>query len=178
MKDTKKPNVNRILALDVRPRKFGYAAFETPMRLLDSGLSRFKSTHEAATRLDTLLMVFHPTVVVLRKIANHSPRNRLQTRSIVRVASRQVRRRSVRPIFLSERKIRNHFRNDGQVTKHTIATFIAATFPELACKLPPRRRAWDAEDRRMPIFDAVALGLVYEASLGDTAAARKLEANR
>jgi hypothetical protein len=177
MKEIKKPGTNRILALDVRPRKFGYAAFERPTRLLDSGLSRFKSRHEAAARVDTLLGAFHPATLVLRKIAKHSPRNRPQTMSIVRVASRQARRCSVRPISLSERKLRDYFRCDGKTTKHTVAAAIAAIFPELACKLPPRRRAWDAEDRRMPIFDAVALGLVYQASLGDTEAGRELGAN-
>ena len=33
--------------------------------------------------------------------------------------------------------------------------------PELAAKLPPKRKIWQSEDYRMSIFDAAAVGVAY-----------------
>jgi hypothetical protein len=43
-------------------------------------------------------------------------------------------------------------------TKHALAEYLAARFPEeLSFRLPPKRRLWMNKDYRMGIFDAVAL---------------------
>lgn len=46
-------------------------------------------------------------------------------------------------------------------TKPEIAAAIAQHFPELAPRLPPKRKIWMSEDERMSIFDAVSLALTY-----------------
>jgi hypothetical protein len=38
---------------------------------------------------------------------------------------------------------------------------LARQFPELSWKLPPTRKRWHHEHKNMPIFDAVALGVVF-----------------
>jgi hypothetical protein len=45
--------------------------------------------------------------------------------------------------------------------KDEIASVLGERFPELAPRVPPRRRAWQSEDYRMSIFDAAALGVAY-----------------
>ena len=46
-------------------------------------------------------------------------------------------------------------------SKEALAAILAKRFPdELEPKLPPKRRAWEKEDTRLAIFDAVALALV------------------
>ena len=61
---------------------------------------------------------------------------------------------------------------DVKGTKHEMAELLAQKFPvELAGKLPPKRRAWENEDGRMDMFDAVALGMVFRAPLYDASAA-------
>jgi hypothetical protein len=45
-------------------------------------------------------------------------------------------------------------------TKYSLAEMLANRFPELADRLPPKRRIGDGEHSRMSIFDAVALVLV------------------
>jgi hypothetical protein len=45
--------------------------------------------------------------------------------------------------------------------KHEVACAVAEHFPELASKLPPKRKIWNNEHYRMRIFDAAALGITY-----------------
>ena len=51
---------------------------------------------------------------------------------------------------------------DVKGTKHEMAEFLAQKYPvELAAKLPPKRRAWENEDGRMDMFDAVGLAVAF-----------------
>jgi hypothetical protein len=64
--------------------------------------------------------------------------------------------------MFSQKRIRKAFFADGRGTKHALATQLANRFPEeLGNRLPPKRRAWDSEDYRMGIFDAVALAVAF-----------------
>ena len=50
--------------------------------------------------------------------------------------------------------------NDGKVTKHEIARYLATFFPdELGLRLPRKRESWTNEHSRMDIFDAVGLAV-------------------
>jgi hypothetical protein len=49
----------------------------------------------------------------------------------------------------------------GLGTKRQIAEAIAREFPELGPRLPPVRKIWMSEDRRMGIFDAVSLAVSF-----------------
>jgi hypothetical protein len=51
---------------------------------------------------------------------------------------------------------------EGGATKYKIAKLLAERVPEeFAAILPPKRRAWNSEDRRMDIFDALALTVTF-----------------
>jgi hypothetical protein len=64
--------------------------------------------------------------------------------------------RGVQLIIASPAVIRRHFNRFNAGTKYQIAQVVAETFPDLAWKLPPKRRAWQHEAARMSIFDAAA----------------------
>ena len=55
--------------------------------------------------------------------------------------------------------MRDAFSGCDAVTKYEIAVAIAERFPELGQILPPPRKLWMPEDKRMGTFDAVAWGL-------------------
>jgi len=61
---------------------------------------------------------------------------------------------------MSQTKVKQMFRACGITNKHQRARFIASRFPELARSLPPERKPWTSEDRRMAIFDATGLAWV------------------
>jgi hypothetical protein len=54
---------------------------------------------------------------------------------------------------------------DAKGTKHEMAELLAQKYPvQLAGKLPRKRRAWQNEDGRMDMFDAVGLAVVFRMS--------------
>jgi hypothetical protein len=61
----------------------------------------------------------------------------------------------------SRAEVRDAFAYAGQVDKQSLAELIAKHIPAFERYIPPPRKAWMSEDRRMGIFDAVALGLVF-----------------
>jgi hypothetical protein len=56
---------------------------------------------------------------------------------------------------------RRFFGEYGKHTKYHIARFLTGYFPPLANRLPPPRKKWKPEDRRMSIFDAAELAVAY-----------------
>jgi hypothetical protein len=154
-------NGRRVLALDVRPQRAGYAVFEGPNVLLDVGLTVFKTRPDAKRRLTFLVDIYRPDVIVTRKLRHRSRRDHLETRFILHKAHRLAERTSATIAQIRETELRKYFGKFGAYTKHQIASFVAHKFPDLAYRLPPPRRVWQSERARMSIFDAVSCGVAY-----------------
>lgn len=126
----------RILALDIRSGRIGYAAFETPARLIDFGVTRFNSRHVALLRLIRILQRTDPTLLALRRIRPGSSRNTARTRTLIRYAWLYARRSKIATAMIHEKRIRDHFSSQGATTKNKTALFLVQRFPELEWRLP------------------------------------------
>jgi hypothetical protein len=151
--------VYRVLAFDVRAQRCGYAVMEAPARLVDWGVLTVEMGHcEAISRLFDR---YQPSVVVLRRRKAGEPRDTPGGRRNERVIRTEARRRSVSVAYLSQAALWRLFRQHCQPTKYGIAALLAARFPQLRWKLPPPRKAWKKEPRRMSVFDAVQLATAF-----------------
>lgn len=153
----------RVLALDVHPRSFGYVVFEGSDRLLDWGVRSYRSPKEnplprVQKNLQVLFRDFAPGVLVVKE-----PRARIGSKlnRIMGSIRKQAARNHVSLRLLSKKAARRAFSDLESLTKHGVATALAKRYPELAWKLPPKRKPWQSEDYRMSIFDAAALGVAY-----------------
>jgi hypothetical protein len=151
----------RVLALDVRPQRAGYAAFEGPNLLLDVGLTLLKTRPDTKRHLTFLIEIYRPDVIVTRKPQHGSRRDHPKTRFTLGSAQCLAERSSITIVQLRESQLREYFGKFGAYTKHQIASFVAHKFPELAHRLPPPRRLWQSERARMSIFDAVSCAVTY-----------------
>ncbi len=156
-----KRHSTRILSVDIRSRRFGYAIFEMSTQLLDSGIARCVPPEIAATRIAGLCKVFRPSLIVLRKEAVRRGRSYPSTNAVRRAVRNEAMRRFIPTVTVAERTVKNWFQLHGKAGKYAIASFLANSFPELSWKLPPRRKAWEPEPWSFCLFDAVALGIVY-----------------
>lgn len=152
----------RVLALDVHPRSFGYVVFEGADELLDWGVRSFRRGVNAVRvpapkRLRALLDEFAPQVVVLRARPGRAAQ---RTSKIVATIRREAKKHRAAVMFVTRRAVKQVFTGHTS-NKHEIASALAERFPELAPKLPPKRKLWQSEDYRMTIFDAAALGVTY-----------------
>ena len=150
-------NQKRILALDVRPKSFGYVVFEGPNQLLECGVKSFPRGVNAvqvprSRKLETLMEEFRPSGVVLREPALRRKRKRFINSVREKAEARRV---GVR--LLSPRAIQKAFGSQKRVARYEIASALTERFPELNWLLPPKRKCWESEDYRMSIFDAAAL---------------------
>jgi Holliday junction resolvasome RuvABC endonuclease subunit len=65
--------------------------------------------------------------------------------------------------------VRDAFAYEGAVDKQSLAHLIAKHIPAFERYIPPPRKPWMSEDRRMGLFDAAALGLVFYQKAGGSA---------
>jgi hypothetical protein len=156
----------KILAIDLRHRRFGYAVFEGHRILRDSGQRVYRAVGEAeaamaSKRLEVLLDSFSPSAIVVKRERWDRALTSSHIRSLVEVMIRVAAAHSIPIFLLAHDEMRTTFRNLGCETRDDIASALARIFPELHWRLPPKRRAWQSEHPRMAMFDAIALGLAY-----------------
>jgi hypothetical protein len=156
----------KILAIDLRHRRFGYAVFTGNKILRDSGLRVYRAVGEeeaemASRRLDGLLQSFTPSAIVIKRERWDRAKTSSHIKSLVEVVTRVAAAHSISIFLVKDDDVRQTFRNLGCETRDEIAATLARIFPDLFWKLPPKRRAWQSEHPRMAMFDAIALGLAY-----------------
>ena len=157
-------SVKRIIALEIRASKIGFAAFEGPSRLLDWGLRSVGSsalTHVVAERIRTLFEFYRPSIVVVRERNPKGKREQRTLKRIREIISRETRNHSARFTAISSQEFRAYFDLRAVNTKYAIASEMAKRFDELSWKLPRQRKAYESESPSLAVFDAVATGIVF-----------------
>jgi hypothetical protein len=156
------PKYPRILAIAPSTRGFGFAVFEGQgtLAVWDAKEVRGDKNKGTLARVNELIARYEPQIVVLEDASAKGSRRAPRIRKLVQRISRLAPKRGTRVALFSRIQVREAFFPDGKGTKHEMAEIIAGRFSdELGFELPPKRRAWDKEDYRMDIFDAVALVL-------------------
>jgi Holliday junction resolvasome RuvABC endonuclease subunit len=153
----------RILAIAPSARGFGFAVMENQV-ILESGNKGAKGNKNLHSlfKIERLMKLFQPGVLVLQDVNAQgfcrAPRIKALHQQIIELADK----RKCRVVLFSGKQLRMTLLGNVKATKHEIAEMLAQNFPlELAGKLPAKRRAWENENGRMDIFDAVALAVVF-----------------
>jgi hypothetical protein len=152
---------NRILAVEIRAARLGYAVFETPKQLQDFGAAWFASPRAARSRIARLLRLYRPSVFVLPGAGARYPRDMRVRKAIARIARDEIRKTAIPLVCVSERAFNSFFEQYSCRDKYDMAAAIASWFPELAWRVPLRPKFYDPEPRSMLYFDSIALGVAY-----------------
>jgi hypothetical protein len=153
----------RVLAIDLRNRRSGFAIFEGPRSLLDFGTTVLPATpvEFAVSRLSGLLKMSLPSIIVVKKDRWENMRFGPNSRQSIEGLIHESEARGIQIRMLELNAVNTAFRNLGCETKAEISAELARIFPELVWQLPPERKAWESEHPRQSAFDAIALGIVY-----------------
>lgn len=153
----------RIIAIDLRSRRSGFATFEGPRRLLDFGTLniRLRESEDGRSRLSDLMKLAAAKVVLVKKERWKDLITRTDAKPLIDALTNQATAHSIQIRFLEQSALNSTFRNLGCETKADISASLARIFPELVWKLPPERRIWEPEHSRQTIFDAIALGVAF-----------------
>ena len=157
----------RVLALDVRSSRVGFALFEGRDELVDFGARSYARRYgplgaTARKQLIRLLNLHLPSLIVFRSAFTGSKSTRARVRLVVELLRRIAKSRSVRLRFLSRKKVKSFFWAQALANKYAVAAHLADRYPDLAWKLPlAQRKPWQPEPYQMPIFDAAAVGISF-----------------
>ena len=116
----------RILAIDLRPRRFGYALFEGPRMLLDWGICEYllsgnERAEIAGRRLAALLKICSPSTVVLKTERWESAIASPSGRALIEAITRETSARSIPICLIRQNQLRRTFLNLQCETKEEIA---------------------------------------------------------
>ena len=150
---------NRVFVLDLHPLSFGYAMFEGPDELIDWGIKNFRHGVNAVKvpldeKLALLLDQLGPDVLVMKEPKSTA------LKKMARVITALAESRGTPVRIVSRASVLGAFPDDSH-NKYQVASVIASRYPELAPRLGPRRKVWQAEKYSMSIFDAAAIGIAY-----------------
>lgn len=155
----------RILALYPTARGFGFALFDHEERLMDWGIVGVRSSEKNGPTLraiERLIEKLEPTTIACEDTRSLDSRRHARIRILLHEVYARATVRRLQVFRFTRSTIRNYF---GIHTKHELAEMIAAAYPGLAPRLPPKRKPWMSEDARQSLFDAVALGIVGLAAI-------------
>jgi len=152
-----------VLAIDPAPRGFGYALFEGPQKPLDWGITevRFQKNKRSLDHVKKLISFYEPEVVVLEDCTGEKSHRCARAQDLIDQISSYADIQNIEIKKYSRARIQEVFSISGARTKHSIARKISEWLPVFSVRTPPERKPWMSEDRRMNIFDAVALALTY-----------------
>ena len=153
---------NIVMALYPNARGFAYMIFEGPSSAVEWGVSEVLHkegrTTACARRMSSLIDRYRPDCLVLR---GGSRGIKSSAKTLVNAVQEAAEQKGVPTHRLSRKDIQQTFVHTGSQTRYEIAVTIAKHFPMLAPLLPPARKIWNGEDRRMGLFDAAALALTF-----------------
>jgi hypothetical protein len=142
----------------------GFAVFEG-LRLLDWGVCTYgrrgmNRRVMVSRKLSPLLDLHAPVLVVLRKKKVSLVIGKALA-PVMQILRKEGVRRSIGLRFLTAEMVERFFVARGCKTKHQVASALAKQYPELAWRLPAKRKPWETEKHNMTIFDAAALGVCF-----------------
>lgn len=166
----REPLPPRILAIDPTSRGFGFAVLEGPGHLVDWGI-RWVRRKNPAVRPDVfsdLLRLYRPERLIVEDCSDGACRRRIRARRFIAQLVAVAVASDLAVSYITIGSVHKLFGNHGKPTKHSTAKMVAEYFPELAPRLPPKRKPWMSETERMAIFDAVAFGMTHYFSVGES----------
>ncbi len=114
------------------------------------------SRARAERRFRSLVKSFAPDVMVVRNARLNTHEN-----SLLEFVQSEAALQSIPFLILSSIELQQAFSIFVVQNKYDIADVLTRIFPELASRLPRRRRRWEKEPLAMTIFGAVAIGFAY-----------------
>jgi hypothetical protein len=155
----------RSLAVAPTARGFGYCSMEDQV-LLECGHREVKGNKnvknaQSISKIEKLINQFLPDVLLLQDVNAPGCRRAPRIKALHREVAGLAKKRKCKVTLFSGAHLRIALLGDTKGTKYEMAEMLAQKFPaELAGKLPRKRRAWENEDGRMDMFEAVALAAV------------------
>lgn len=155
-------NVRRyehIVAVVPSARGVAHVVFEGPFSPISWGATDIRGAQRrrhTVAHIARLFGQFQPAVLVLQDmdVAGNRP---AAVRRVNEGVAAFAEMQGVEVVRFTGEAVRESFAGEGARTRQQIAEAIGRRIPMLARLVPPPRKLWQTESRRMGLFDAAAL---------------------
>lgn len=148
-----------MLALEVSSTLFGFAVLEGPERLVEWGTRGISSdVSRFVPKLAREVERYRPDRLVIEDAAGSKKGDRV--REHLSWAEQWASDQGLRRVSISRSELYDWQAHLGP-TKQARAVSLARLFPELKALVPPPRKLWQAEAKRLSFFVALSRGLCY-----------------
>jgi hypothetical protein len=158
---------DKVLAIAPVSRGFAYALFESVDGLVDWSNKEVRRVADKNAQclvfIERLLRLHRPPIVALGDWRDPRSRRSLRIRLLLARIADHAAATGIVVATYRRADVAAVFEGQGARTKYDIARAAARLLPELAVRVPSRRRPWQSERYQMAIFDAVALGITHYA---------------
>jgi hypothetical protein len=145
-------------------RGIAHVVFEGPSSPVDWGICDPRGDrrkHQAIRLIATRIERYSPDILILRDREGNQPRRIWRYAALVDALEKLAKRKGILIAHYSRDEVRQSFGSLGSPTRYAIVQAIAKQIPTFETYVPPIRKIWKAEDRRMGMFDAAALALTF-----------------
>jgi hypothetical protein len=152
-----------ILAIHTTPRGFGFVVLEGPGRTIDWGTkeARGDKNRIVLKKAGELMSWYQPDLLILENTEASESRRADRIRDLHRqLADLAITHKAAVRQF-TRAEIRAAFASRAASTRYEIAQAVSRELPDLAPWLPPPRKIWESENRKLSIFDAASLALTF-----------------
>lgn len=156
------------LSIYLNTRGFAFVVFEGHLSPFDWGIREIRGPRKrngCLLRIRQIVDRYAPNDLVIQDTSEHGTQRARWITTLnasIRVLAKD---RDIPVSAYSRDQVRNTFERYECPNKHSLAELIAKHIPAFERYVPPPRKPWMSEDRRMALFDAAALGLVFFQSI-------------
>jgi hypothetical protein len=154
------------LVMSVFPyvRGIAYVVFEGPNSPVDWGICDPHGDHKKHRAIQIIaarIERYSPDILIFRNRAGIRPARNWRHAALMEALEKLAKRKGISIARYSRDEVRQSFASLGSSTRYAIVQTIAKQVPIFETYMPPIRKIWKAEDRRMGMFDAAALALTF-----------------
>jgi hypothetical protein len=145
-------------------RGIAHVVFEGPNSPVDWGICDPRGDrrkHQAIRLIAARLERYSPDILILRDRAGNRPGRIWRHAALMDALEKLAKQKGISITRYSRDEVRQSFGSLGSPTRYAIVQAIAKQVPIFETYVPPVRKIWKAEDRRMGMFDAAALALTF-----------------
>jgi hypothetical protein len=152
------------LSIYLNTRGFAFVVFEGHLSPFDWGIREIRGPRKCSRcllRITQIVDRYAPDVLVVQDTSAHGTQRARWITALNTSITVLAKDRDIAVFAYSREQVRAAFEPYECPNKHSLAELIAKQIPAFERYVPPPRKPWMSEDRRMGIFDAAALGLVF-----------------
>ncbi|APO49697.1 hypothetical protein LUI11_32235 [Bradyrhizobium diazoefficiens] len=161
-----------VLSVYLNTRGFAFVVFEGHLSPFDWGIREIRGPRKrkgCLTRIRQIVDRDAPDVLVIQDTSEHGTSRARWITTLNASIAVLAKEREISVFAYSRDQVRGAFERYTCPNKHGLAELVAKRIPALERYIPPPRKPWMSEDRRISLFDAAALGLVFFQSIDNEA---------